>query len=147
MTVKVEVAEPKVAENEGPVAATVVAELPATAPNGEKYELEFNVGFYNDGNTADAIDDFAVVAEFPTFAPDDFNRDGGRWVASKPFTVTLVDDAVVEPDETFRVGVDKVTAGSRPSHPYVAEALPVVRRGPGTFRTAAARRPFLVSGT
>ena len=34
-----------------------------------------------------------------------------------------------------------------PAPLHVAEALPVVRRGPGTFRATAARRPFLVSGT
>ena len=41
MTVKVVVAEPEVFEDEGPVRVVVVAELPATGPNTEKYDLEF----------------------------------------------------------------------------------------------------------
>ena len=120
MTVKVEVAEPEVFEDEGPARVMVVAEMPATGPNTEKYELEFMVNFYNESNTAAVFDDFAAITVFPIFAPGDFNRDGGRWVASKPFTVALVDDDLFEPDETFRVGVEKTDLGSsRPPHLFV----------------------------
>ena len=121
MTVKVEVADPEVFEDEGPVSMTVVAEMPATGPNTEKYDLEFSINLYNESNTAAVIDDFAGIGQFPIFAPGDFNRDGGRWVASKPFTVALVDDDLFEPDETFRVGVEKTAFGGaeRPSHPFV----------------------------
>ena len=121
MTVKVVVADPEVFEDEGPVRVMVVAELPTTGPNTEKYELEFSVGFYNNSITAVAFDDFTTIAEFPIFAPGDFNRDGGRWVASKPFTVALDVDDLFEPDETFRVGVEKTALGgaSRPSHPFI----------------------------
>ena len=118
MTVKVEVAEPEVFEDEGPVRVVVVAELPATGPNTEKYELEFNINFYNQDITAASIDDYAAIAEILLFAPGDFNRDGGRWVASKPFTVALDVDDLLEPDETFTVGVEKGGA-LRPSHPFI----------------------------
>ena len=122
MTVKVEVAEPEVFEDEGPVRVVVVAELPAAGPNTEKYELEFSINFYNESNTAVVFDDFAVITVSPIFAPGDFNRDGGRWVARRSYTVTIKDDDLFEPDETFRVGVEKsgLSPGVlRPSHPFI----------------------------
>ena len=115
MTVKVVVAEPEVFEDEGPVRVVVVAELPTTGPNTEKYELEFGIDFYTDSNTAVAFDDFAPIGEISIFAPGDFNRDGGRWVARKPFTVALDVDDLFEPDETFIVIVES----SGTSHPFV----------------------------
>ena len=117
MTVKVEVAEPEVFEDEGPVRVVVVAEMPATGPNTEKYDLEFNINFFDENMTAASVD-YAPIAEILIFAPGDFNRDGGRWVASEPFTVALVDDDLFELDETFTVGVEK--GGTlRPSHPFI----------------------------
>ena len=78
MTVKVVVAEPNVAENEGPVPVTVVAELPATGANEEKYELEFTVGGFNDRGTASGIDgDYVGLTPLLTFTPGDF-PDGVR---------------------------------------------------------------------
>ena len=122
MTVKVVVAEPEVFEDEGPVRVMVVAEMPATGPNTEKYELEFGIDFYNRGITAVVFDDFAPIAEVSIFAPGDFNRDGGRWVARKPFTVALDVDDLFEQDETFTVGVEKsgfAPGALRPSHPFI----------------------------
>ena len=122
LTVKVLVAEPNVAENEGPVAVEAVAELPATGPNAERYDLEFQVDFFNKNITAvfsGFARDFVSLALQPVFAPGDFEMESGRWVASKPFTVTLVDDAVVEPDETFLVVVAEAEVTTRPSHPFI----------------------------
>ena len=87
MTVKVVVAEPKVFEDEGPVRVMVVAELPATGPNTEKYELEFRIDVVQRETTRRLLnDDFTPLStgEFPIFTPSDFNRrTSGRWVASK----------------------------------------------------------------
>ena len=118
MTVKVEVAEPEVFEDEGPVRVVVVAELPATGPNTEKYDLEFSINAFTDAVTAVSFDDYGLLAISPIFTPSDFQTESGRWVARKPSTVTLVDDAVVEPDETFTVGVEKST-GTNSSHPFI----------------------------
>ncbi len=119
LTVKIEVAQPEVAENEGPVAVTVVAELPATGPNTEKYDLEFQVGGYSDSGTASALDgDYVGLTPLFTFTPGDFQMESGRWVASEPFTVTLIDDAVVEPDETIIVVVERARI-TDPSHPFI----------------------------
>ena len=121
MTVKVVVAEPEVFEDEGPVEVTFVAELPATGPNTEKYDLEFEVNAFTEAITAVHTDDYPLFAIEPIFTPSDFQTESGRWVARKPYTVTLVDDAVVEPDETFIVVVQKIAFGgaARPSHPFI----------------------------
>ena len=116
MTVKVEVAEPEVFEDEGPVRVVVVAELPATGPNMEKYELEFRVLALTSTVTASGPD-YGGLNEFPVFEPDDFRMESGRWIAEKPYTVTLIDDDIVEPDETFRAEVHGGGAGTR--HPFV----------------------------
>ena len=118
MTVKVVVAKPEVAENEGPVAATVVAEMPATSPNGAKYDLPFEVNVYTESDflSATIYDDFQPRTAIPVFAPSDFAMESGRWVARKPFEVTLVDDADAEPDETFLVAIER---GTRKLHPFV----------------------------
>ena len=118
MTVKVEVAEPEVFEDEGPVRVVVVAELPATGPNTEKYELEFGLNFFTDTVTAVPSDDYTPLTIGPIFTPSDFQTESGRWVASKPFTVALDDDDLFEPDETFTVVVEKSEA-LRPSHPFI----------------------------
>ena len=122
MTVKVVVAEPEVFENEGPVEVEVVAELPATGPNEEKYDLEFQVDFFTDSITASGSgpdSDYTPFAEQPVFAPGDFDMESGRWVARKRETVRLVNDDVAEPDETFTVEVEKRTSVTSPSHPFV----------------------------
>ena len=118
LTVKVEVAEPNVAENEGPVAVTVVAELPATGPNEEKYDLEFQVDVFTAGISTTIRLDYTSLALEATFMPGEFQMESGRWVASKPFMITLVNDAVVEPDETFFVGVERAHI-TDPSHPFI----------------------------
>ena len=115
MTVKVEVADPEVFEDEGPVRVMVVAELPTTGPNTEKYELEFKVNAFTEVNTAVPPDDYTRLAIEPIFTPSDFRTESGRWVAEKPYTVTIVDDDLFEPDETFTVGVES----SDTSHPFV----------------------------
>ena len=121
MTVKVVVSPQEVAENEeDPVEATVVAELPATGPNEEKYDLEFKVVFFSEQGTALGHDDYTPFTAEPVFAPGDFEKEPGRWVARKPTrSVALIDDDVAEPDETFDVGVEKRTGGTHPSHPFV----------------------------
>ena len=121
MTVKVVVADPEVFEDEGPVRVMVVAELPATGPNTEKYELEFRINAFAEANTAVPPDDYTRLAIGPIFTPSDFRRESGRWVAEKPYTVTINDDDLFEPDETFRVGVEKTVSGTgaRPSHPFI----------------------------
>ena len=118
LTVKVEVAQPNVAENEGPVAVTVVAELPATGANEEKYDLEFQVDVFTAGISTTIRLDYTSLALEATFMPGEFQMESGRWVASKPLTVTLIDDAVVEPDETFLVGVERARI-TDPSHPFI----------------------------
>ena len=115
MTVKVVVAELEVFEDEGPVRLMVVAELPATGPNAEKYELEFGINAFTNTLTAVTFDDYGSLTISPIFTPSDFRTESGRWVAEKPYTVTIVDDDLFEPDETFTVGVES----SDTSHPFV----------------------------
>ena len=120
MTVKVEVAEPEVFEDQGPVRVVVVAELPATGPNTEKYELEFGLDFFTDTVTAVPFDDYTSLTRRLIFTPSDFEMEPGRWVAEKPFTVTLDDDDLFEPDETFEVVVKPLGSSLlRPKHPFV----------------------------
>ena len=116
MTVKVEVAEPEVFEDEGPARVMVVAEMPATGPNTEKYDLEFRVLAFPGSVTASGTD-YGGVTKRPVFAPGDFRMESGSWVAEKPYTVPINDDDIVEPDETFRVEVGPSV--SFPKHPFV----------------------------
>ena len=116
MTVSIEAPPQRVMEDEGPVTVTVVAEMPATGPNTDKYELEFRVAAGTSSVTASGPD-YVSVNEIPVFEPNDFRKESGRWIAEKPYTVTIKDDDIAEPDETFRAGVrSSVTI---PSHPFV----------------------------
>ena len=118
MTVRIEASPQRVMEDEGPVTATVVAEMPATGPNTEKYDLEFQVAASTRPGTASfGAGDFIGFNEGPVFAPDDFRMESGSWIAEKPYTVTIVDDDIAEPDETFRAAVSSVTLA--PRHPFV----------------------------
>ena len=65
MTVKVEVAEPEVFEDEGPVRVVVVAEMPATGPNTEKYDLEFTVKAFIHSGTASGLYDYDLFVKRP----------------------------------------------------------------------------------
>ena len=124
MTVRIEASPQRVMEDEGPVTVTVVAEMPATGPNTEKYDLEFVVFATTRLGTASVgQDDYVGIGHNPVFAPDDFGdfvTESGSWVAKKSYTVTITDDDVFEQDETFEVVVEP--AGSsllRPKHPFV----------------------------
>ena len=114
MTVKIEVAEPEVFEDQGPVRVVVVAEMPATGPNREKYELGFRVSVGTRSVTATSSD-YDVFSDRPVFAPGDFRMESGSWVAEKRYTVALDDDDLFEPDETFRAEV----RDHDDSHPFV----------------------------
>ena len=116
MTVSVEASPQEVMEDQGPVTVTVVAELPATGPNMEKYELEFRVLALTSTVTASGPD-YGGLNEFPVFDPDDFRMESGRWIAEKPYRVTIKDDDLFEQDETFRAEVHGGGAGTR--HPFV----------------------------
>ena len=118
MTVSIEASPQRVMEDQGPVTVTVVAEMPATGPNTEKYDLEFESGFFILSLTASLADgDYDLISVGPRFEPDEFEMESGRWVAEKRYTITINDDDLFEQDETFRVGIQY--GGATASHPFV----------------------------
>ena len=125
MTVRIEASPQRVMEDEGPVTVTVVAEMPATGPNTEKYDLEFVVFATTRLGTASVgQDDYVGIGHNPVFAPDDFGdfvTESGSWVAEKSYTVTIKDDDVFEPDETFQVVVEvrRIDVARNREHPFV----------------------------
>ena len=122
MTVSIEASPQRIMEDEGTVTvtATVVAKMPATGPNMEKYDLKFLVIAETNEATAVSGDDFGRLIKTPLFAPVDFRMESGSWVAEKPYTVTIIDDDVAEPDENFRVQVRSAEPTlTLPRHPFV----------------------------
>ena len=123
MTVRIEASPQRVMEDEGTVTvtATVVAEMPATGPNTEKYDLEFVVSASTLPGTASfGTGDFSGFNVDPVFAPDDFEMESGSWVAEKTYTVTITDDDIAEQDENFRVEVRSAEPTlTLPRHPFV----------------------------
>ena len=141
-------------------AATVVAEMPATGPNMEKYDLEFQVeAGTRPGTARSAAGDYDALDESAVFAPDDFRMESGSWVAEKPYTVTITDDDVFEQNENFRVEVRSHqtlgAASAAPLHhhpqrhrrrddhhrerrPPAGDPRPAVRRAAGGDRSGAA---------
>ena len=94
----------RVAESE---TATVVVTATTVADERPDAAFTLTVLLGSEDGTATAPEDYAEVAETLTFGQGDFTRTsvGGamRWRATRRVAVALVDDATVEPDQTFSV--------------------------------------------
>ena len=84
------------------------------------FVLDYSVSSF-DGTASDPADYAEVSSNSESFTPADFSRqtvDGQhRFVASRDFTVTIADDTVDEPDETFTVELRLLN----PSLPHLSE--------------------------
>ena len=98
MTVRLEREAYEVSEAAGSVAATVVAR---TGDGAAAPSAGFSVSFLTRQGTAAEGDDYVFAPYSEAIRPGDFSADGTAWKAEKTVTVSIVDDASEEADETF----------------------------------------------
>ncbi|MDE2778788.1 MAG: hypothetical protein OXI91_03815 [Chloroflexota bacterium] len=97
-----------VAEGAGTLDVVIVARAHSSVPRVDG----FNVGILSDAQTASSSEDsrdFHSVSSQPRFNSSDFEMEGGVLVGSKTVTITIVDDAIYEGDETFHLHVTRAT--------------------------------------
>ena len=108
LTFRVDAAAKSVGEGAGSVTATVIAETAADATAPEIRTLQVAVTTSN--QTAKSGLDFEQVSATLSFAPEDFTLSGTAYRAERTLSVTILDDALVEPavdgvEESFTIAL------------------------------------------
>ena len=88
-------------------ASPVVALVATTASGVPSPNRSFQVSVSALRGTARSPDDYENLTDFPTFQPSDFGADGAVFTARVEVPLTLVDDALDEPDESFTMALQK----------------------------------------
>ncbi|MDE2844544.1 MAG: cadherin-like beta sandwich domain-containing protein, partial [Chloroflexota bacterium] len=102
VTVMLEHSTYTVAENAGTLEVDLVARAHSSVPRIDG----FNVSIVSDAQTASSSEDsrdFHSVSTLTRFNSSDFLLEDGVLVGSKTVTITIVDDAIYEGDETFHL--------------------------------------------
>ena len=86
-----------------------VAIVARTGPDDEKPRDRFYVAVVSQAATdgATSPDDYEPVADIIGFEPGDFSASSKGWEARKTASLTIVDDDAAEPDERFRMVLQK----------------------------------------
>ena len=98
LTIRLEMASYTVDEGAGTLMVKVIAQADAGAPTGN-HSFSLNT----DGITAQFGQDYTSLSHFGTFLAGDFTLQGTAHRAEKTVSVTILDDALDEPDEVFNL--------------------------------------------
>ena len=104
MTVRLELASYTVSEDVGSLSVKVIAR---TGNGGASPSSPFVLSISTESNTATVNQDYRLFSADPAFQPGTFSADGTAWKAEKTVEVTILNDTLDEPDESFSLQLQR----------------------------------------
>ena len=99
-----ELPEVRVPEGVGTATVNAVMEIP---DGWGPYDEDLRVTASSMTGTATSGEDYAPVTEQVFFRPEDFKEVSGRWIATLGVAVAIMDDRLLEDEESFTVKIEK----------------------------------------
>ena len=104
MTVRLEMASYTVSEDVGSLSVKVIAR---TGNGGAPPSSAFVLSISTESNTATVNQDYRLFSAETAFQPGTFSADGTAWKAEKTVEVTILNDTLDEPDESFSLQLQR----------------------------------------